>query len=54
MELAGGAFLAAWFGGTAEEWELDEHFTVEEMPELDLNGGFLRFGVTFGLFLGEN
>jgi hypothetical protein len=49
LDLTGG-----WFGGTAEEWELDEHFTVEEMPALDLNGGFLRFGVTFGLFLGES
>ena len=49
LELTGG-----WLGGTADEWELNEHFTVEGMPDLDLNGGFARIGLTFGLFLGEN
>jgi hypothetical protein len=49
VDLTGG-----WYGGSAEEWELDDHVALGDMPDLELGGGFVRLGVTFGLFLGEN
>ncbi|MBN1448240.1 MAG: hypothetical protein JXA28_09945 [Bacteroidetes bacterium] len=43
-----------WYGSSGGEWRLDDQFDLEEMPDFDFDGGFVRFGLTFGLFLGEN
>lgn len=42
-----------YFGGSGE-WELDETFPVSGMPDFAFESPFLRLGLTFGLFLGEN
>lgn len=45
---------AGYFGTVGDEWELDDNFAMLSMPKLDMSGAFVRFGLTFGLFLGEN
>ncbi|MCB2205510.1 hypothetical protein KQI65_12255 [bacterium] len=49
VDLTGG-----WYGGSTSDWEMDDRFAVNDMPEFDFGGGFVRLGLTFGLFLGEN
>ncbi|PLX29133.1 MAG: hypothetical protein C0600_08965 [Ignavibacteria bacterium] len=43
-----------WYGSSGGDWRLDEQFDVEQMPDFDFNAPFVRLGLTFGLFLGEN
>ncbi|MBE0643377.1 MAG: hypothetical protein IH600_04805 [Bacteroidetes bacterium] len=42
-----------YFGGSGS-WELDENFDLSGMPDFKFESPFLRVGLTFGLFLGEN
>ena len=42
-----------YFGGSGS-WELDESFDMTAMPDFHFESPFLRVGLTFGLFLGEN
>ncbi len=42
-----------YFGGSGS-WELDENFDLAGMPDFKFESPFLRVGLTFGLFLGEN
>lgn len=44
---------AGYFGTAGDEWKLDDNFTMQNMPALEMSGMFIRAGLTFGLFLGE-
>lgn len=43
-----------WYGSSGGEWRLDDQFDMTEIPDFNFDGGFVRLGVTVGLFLGEN
>lgn len=45
---------AGYFGTVGDDWEMDDNFAVLNMPKFDMSGAFVRFGLTFGLFLAEN
>ncbi|MFZ1730838.1 MAG: hypothetical protein WAV84_12005 [Bacteroidota bacterium] len=42
-----------YFGGRGS-WELDKNFDLLDVPEFNFESPFVRLGLTFGLFLGEN
>ncbi len=48
------AGLTGGYLGGSGDWVLDDNFDMTGMPELNFESPFLRFGLTFGLFLGEN
>jgi hypothetical protein len=42
-----------YFGGSGS-WRLDDNFDLLSMPEFKFESPFVRLGLTFGLFIGEN
>ena len=46
--------LTGGYVGGSGDWELDETYPISGMPDFAFESPFLRLGLTFGLFLGEN
>ena len=48
LSLTGG-----YYGTSGNEWELNDYFPVQDMPDFKFDAPFVRLGLTVGLFLGE-